>query len=108
MGGQRSGKRKGTLIGIGSAANKAPLGLKEEGATKETTQVDETTKVRPVSSHHNAEKTSTNVTKTTGSASAALNLGLPKIESNVIKIIQREWDKEVERLDAKRLGYKGK
>jgi hypothetical protein len=31
-----------------------------------------------------------------------------KIESNVIKIIQREWDKEVERLDAKKLGIKGK
>lgn len=25
-----------------------------------------------------------------------------KIESNVIKIIQREWDKEVERLEAKK------
>jgi len=32
----------------------------------------------------------------------------PKIESNVIKIIQREWDKEVERLDAKKNGYKSK
>ena len=32
----------------------------------------------------------------------------PKIESNVIKIIQREWDKEVERLDVKKLGIKGK
>ena len=32
----------------------------------------------------------------------------PKIESNVIKIIQREWDKEVERLDIKKLGIKGK
>jgi hypothetical protein len=32
----------------------------------------------------------------------------PKIESNVIKIIQREWDKEVERLDAKKNGYKPK
>lgn len=32
----------------------------------------------------------------------------PKIESNVIKIIQREWDKEVERLDAKKNGYKQK
>ena len=32
----------------------------------------------------------------------------PKIESNVIKIIQREWDKEVERLDAKKSGFKPK
>ena len=32
----------------------------------------------------------------------------PKIESNVIKIIQREWDKEVERLDAKKNGSKPK
>jgi hypothetical protein len=32
----------------------------------------------------------------------------PKIESNVIKIIQREWEKEVERLDAKKNGYKPK
>lgn len=32
----------------------------------------------------------------------------PKIESNVIKIIQREWDKEVDRLDAKKLGLKAK
>ena len=31
-----------------------------------------------------------------------------KIESNVIKIIQREWDKEVERLDAKKNGFKTK
>jgi hypothetical protein len=32
----------------------------------------------------------------------------PKIESNVIKIIQREWEKEVERLDAKKNGFKAK
>ncbi|CDW72990.1 leucine rich repeat family protein [Stylonychia lemnae] len=32
----------------------------------------------------------------------------PKIESNVIKIIQREWEKECERLDAKKNGYKPK
>jgi hypothetical protein len=33
----------------------------------------------------------------------------PKIESNVIKIIQREWEKEIERLDAKKNGgFKGK
>jgi hypothetical protein len=36
------------------------------------------------------------------------SLTKPKIESNVIKIIQREWDKEVERLDAKKNGYKPK
>ena len=35
-------------------------------------------------------------------------ISAPKIESNVIKIIQREWDKEVERLDVKKLGIKGK
>lgn len=31
-----------------------------------------------------------------------------KVESNVIKIIQREWEKEVERLEAKKNGYKPK
>ena len=36
------------------------------------------------------------------------SLTKPKIESNVIKIIQREWEKEVERLDAKKNGYKPK
>ncbi len=35
-------------------------------------------------------------------------INAPKIESNVIKIIQREWDKEVERLDAKKNGFKTK
>jgi hypothetical protein len=35
-------------------------------------------------------------------------ISAPKIESNVIKIIQREWEKEVERLDAKRIGFKAK
>jgi len=29
-------------------------------------------------------------------------------QSNVIKIIQREWEKECERLDAKKNGYKPK
>ena len=37
-----------------------------------------------------------------------LGITMPKIESNVIKIIQREWEKEVERLDAKKNGFKGK
>lgn len=37
-----------------------------------------------------------------------LLINAPKIESNVIKIIQREWDKEVERLDAKKNGFKSK
>jgi len=43
-----------------------------------------------------------------GSANLPSILSAPKIESNVIKIIQREWEKEVERLDAKKLGLKGK
>jgi hypothetical protein len=50
-------------------------------------------------------------TKQPASASTAMVPPLinpPKIESNVIKIIQREWDKEVERLDAKKNGYKSK
>jgi hypothetical protein len=34
-------------------------------------------------------------------------IGAAKIESNVIKIIQREWDKEVDRLDTKKNGFKG-
>lgn len=40
------------------------------------------------------------------SISAVVNK--PKTENNVIKIIQREWEKEVERLDAKKNGYKPK
>lgn len=40
--------------------------------------------------------------------SVSSTLQKPKVESNVIKIIQREWEKEVERLDAKKHGYKPK
>ena len=31
-----------------------------------------------------------------------------KIENNVIKIIAKEWEKEVERLDSKKQGFKSK
>lgn len=34
--------------------------------------------------------------------------GLKRPENNVIKIIQKEWVKEVERLDSKKNGQKGK
>lgn len=41
-------------------------------------------------------------------SSTSVTSSKPKIESNVIKIIQREWEKEVERLEAKKTGFKAK
>jgi hypothetical protein len=67
-------------------------------------------KGRPSSSPGTAQLSATKppqpVTATPNTVTPLINA--PKIESNVIKIIQREWDKEVERLDVKKLGIKGK
>ena len=53
-------------------------------------------------------ETSESKTVTAKLSSQTVTQTKPKIESNVIKIIQREWDKEVERLDAKKSGFKPK
>lgn len=55
-----------------------------------------------------ASKTTQNGIFNQNTAAPATSVSKPKSENNVIKIIQREWEREVERLDAKKNGYKPK
>ena len=105
---QKSTKRKnGTLLG--TAGNLLGLPTNGDYKTDKTHLID--LKGRPSSSAGAAQLSATKppqplTTATLNSVSPLINP--PNIESNVIKIIQREWDKDVERLDIKKLGIKGK
>lgn len=106
----KSGKRKqnGTLLGLGGIGA-IRLDLGENGDKKgagDIQQID--MKGRPTSSTVNPTAIVPATKPATQSAHPPSLISAPKIESNVIKIIQREWEKEVERLDAKRVGFKGK
>lgn len=108
----KSGKRKpnGTLLGLGGIGA-IRLELGENGDKKGAGVIQQINmKGRPTSSTVNPTTVvPTSSTKpSTQSAHPPSLISVPKIESNVIKIIQREWDKEVERLDAKRVCFKGK